>query len=86
MSSSEFTRWIAYAEHEPFGYPMENFRFAVGHTTVANAVYSTIPVPRGKRRPKPLKPEDLYPAKKRAEVDLTPEQRAHIAKKRKRKK
>lgn len=81
MSSAEFTQWIAYAEHEPFGYPMDNFRMGVPAAAVVNAVHATIPIAKGRRRPKPIKASDFYPHQAKREPDLTPEQRAHIRKK-----
>ena len=81
LSSAELTRWIAYAGIEPFGYPMDNYRFGVATTTITNAIYSTIPIPKGKRRPKPLAPADFYPQRKKREPDLTPEQQAYIERK-----
>lgn len=81
MSSAEFTRWIAYANVEPFGYPMDNYRMGVPAAALVNAVHATIPVAKGRRRPKPIKASDFYPQQAKQEPDLTPEQRAHIRKK-----
>jgi hypothetical protein len=79
MSSHEFGMWIAYAESEPFGYPMENYRMAVPASRIINAVNST----KGTRQ-KMVQPEDLYPSRKKAtEPTLTDEQAAFIEKKRK---
>lgn len=81
MSSTEFTDWIAYAGLEPFGYPMDNYRMGVPSAALVNSIRATIPLPRGKSRPKPVKPSDFYPQQARAEPELTPEQREHIRKK-----
>lgn len=40
---------------------MDNWRFASMTAAVVNAVYATIPMPKGSHRPKPLKPSDFYP-------------------------
>jgi len=61
MSSAEFTEWLAYQRIEPSYWEMENWRFAQLSAAVVNAVHSTIPIPKGKHRPKPLKPKDFYP-------------------------
>lgn len=81
MSSAEFTRWIAYANVEPFGYPMDNYRMGVPAAAIVNSIRSTIPMPKGKPRPKAVKASDFYPKQAKAQPDLTPEQRAHIRKK-----
>ena len=81
VSSSELTYWIAFSNIEPFGYPMDNYRMAVPAASIVGAIQSTIPLPKGKRRPKPPKPSDFYPAQKGKQPDLTPEQREHIRKK-----
>jgi len=81
MSSAEFTRWIAYSNIEPFGYPMDNFRMGVPTSSIVNAIRSTIPMEKGKSRPKPMKPSDFYPQSKAREPELTAEQKAHIRKK-----
>lgn len=82
MSSAEFTRWIAYANHEPFGYPVENYRMGTSTASVVNAVHASIPVAKGKRRPKAKQASEYYPKQKKPEPDLTTEQREHIRKKR----
>lgn len=73
MTSAEFALWWDYAEREPFGYEVENYRAGVVAATVANVA------PR-KKGAKPLKPSDFYPS---SSVDdgLTIEQRDHIRKK-----
>ena len=81
MSSAEFTRWIAYANIEPFGYPMDNYRMGVPAAAIVNTVRSTIPMPKGKPRPKQVKATDFYPKQAKSGPDLTPEQLAHIRKK-----
>lgn len=81
MSAAEFTDWIAYANLEPFGYPMDNYRMGVPTAAVVSAVRSTIPVSKGRPRPKPIKASDFYPRQAKAEPDLTPEQRTFIRKK-----
>lgn len=81
MSSAEFTYWVKYAELEPFGYPMDNFRMGVPASAIVNAVHASIPLPKGRRRPKALKPSDFYPEAKRREPELTKEQKEHLRKK-----
>jgi hypothetical protein len=81
ISSTELTYWMAYANVEPFGYPMDNYRMGVPASAVVNAVYATIPLPKGKRRPKALKPTDFYPEQKNAGPELTTEQQEHLRKK-----
>jgi hypothetical protein len=82
MSSEEFTRWIAYNNIEPFGYPMDRLDVGIITSQIVNAVHASIPMPKGKRRPKPLSPSDFAPqTRNKREPDLTPEQRAHIRKK-----
>lgn len=81
MSSAEFTRWIAYSNIEPFGYPMDNYRMGVPASTIVNAIRAMVPLPKGKSRPKPIKPSDLYPEQPKARPELTKEQREHIRKK-----
>lgn len=81
ISSAEFTDWIAYANEEPFGYPVDNFRMGMSTASLVNTIRSTIPKVKGKPRPKAAKPSDFYPAQKKAGPDLTPEQRTHIRKK-----
>jgi hypothetical protein len=80
MSSAEFTQWIAYANIEPFGYPMDNYRMGVPAAALVNSIRSTVPMDKGKR-PKPVKASDFYPQQAKAGPDLTPEQREHIRKK-----
>jgi hypothetical protein len=80
MSSAEFTRWIAYANLEPFGYPMDNYRMGVPSAAIVNTIRATVRMEKGKR-PKPVKASDFYPQQAKAEPDLTPEQRAHIKRK-----
>lgn len=82
MSSAEFTRWIAYSSIEPFGFPMDNYRMGVPAAAIVNAVRATIPIEKGKSRPKPVKPSDFNPEQRKRDPDLTPEQREHIRKKR----
>lgn len=81
MSSLEFSQWIAYAQQEPFGYPMENYRMGVPAAAIVGAIQSTIPMEKGKRRPKPPKASDFYPKQSKAEPPLTPDQKAYIRKK-----
>lgn len=81
MSSAEFTRWIAYAGLEPFGFPMDNYRMGAPAAAIVNAVHASIPLPKGKR-PKAMQASDLYPHSKKRDPELTPEQREHIRKKR----
>lgn len=82
MSSAEFTQWIAYANQEPFGNPLEMWMHGVRASSIVNAIYSTVPTPKGHPRPKRLTPQDFYPMSKGREPDLTPEQREYIKKKR----
>lgn len=84
MSSAEFTRWIAYAGIEPFGYPVDNYRFGISTQEIVNAVRATIPVPKGGKRPPMLRAEQLYPSTKTAnqQPQLTDEQQEFLRKKR----
>lgn len=81
MSSAEFTRWIAYAGVEPFGYPMDNYRFGISTQEIVNSVRATIPVPEGKRRPPMLRADQLYPVPKSAGKS-TLAQKEYVRKKR----
>jgi hypothetical protein len=81
MTSAEFTRWIAYANLEPFGYPMDNWRHGVNTAAVVNVVRSTVPVGKGHARMKPIKAEAFMPARKKAD-ELTPKQAEHLRRKR----
>jgi hypothetical protein len=60
---------------------MDNYRMGVPTAAIVNSVRSTIPMPKGKPRPKAIKASDFYPKQAKTEPDLTPEQRAHIRKK-----
>jgi hypothetical protein len=83
MSSAEFTRWIAYAGIEPFGYPIDNYRFGISTQEIVNSVRSTIPVPKGGKRPPMLRAEQLYPTTKKADQQqLTDAQQEFLRKKR----
>jgi hypothetical protein len=79
MPSALFTAWKAYAEIEPFGYPMDNYRMSVPAAQIVNTINGTA---NWKRKPRQLKPNDLCPDKKKRGPELTPEQQAHIRKKR----
>lgn len=61
MTARQFTNWLAYQRIEPSHWEMDNWRFASMTAAVVNAVYATIPMPKGSHRPKPLKPSDFYP-------------------------
>lgn len=67
---------------EPFGFEIENWRAGMIAAAVCNQVARTVPTRPGKR-PKTLQPVDFYPpikgVRRRA---LTPEQQAHLEKKR----
>jgi len=80
MSSYEFTKWTKYADLEPFGYPIDNYRFGISTQEIVNAVRSTIPVPKGGKRPPMLRAEQLYVTTKAApdKPQLTDEQREHL--------
>lgn len=80
MTSAEFTHWIAYANEEPFGYPMDNYRMGVPAAAIANTIRSTVPMAKGKR-PKPVKASDFYPQQAKTGAELTPELRAALRKK-----
>lgn len=81
MSSAEFTNWKAYADLEPFGFEMDNYRMGVPAAFISNTINGTV---NWKRKPKRWKGADLYPGKKFATApDLTAEQRAHIDSKKK---
>lgn len=81
MSSAEFTRWIAYANLEPFGYPMQNWRHGVSTAALVNTIRSTVPVAKGHPRPKAIKAEQFMPARKKQQ-ELTPQQAEHLKRKR----
>jgi hypothetical protein len=82
VSSARFTQWIAYQGIEPNGWQMDNWRFGMLAASVVNAVYSTIPVQKGRSRPKPLKPSDFYPPTSRPQQQpLTKEQAEFLRKK-----
>jgi hypothetical protein len=81
ISSAELTQWMAYAGIEPFGYPMDNYRMGVPAAAIVGSIQNTIPVEKGKRRPKPPKASDFYPSQPKAELQLTPEQKEHLRKK-----
>lgn len=81
MSSEEFTQWIAYSRIEPFGFDWERWKLGTLASSIVNAIYATIPVPKGRRRPKMMTPQDFYPQFKQLAPDLTPEQAEHIRKK-----
>lgn len=50
--------------------------------TVFNSILSTIPIPKGKARPRPCAAKDFLPViEAQRTVELTPEQQAHIRKK-----
>lgn len=84
MSSAEFTKWTKYAEFEPFGYPVDNYRFGISTQEIVNAVRATIAVPQGGKRPPMLRAEQLYPTTKTSnqKSELTDEQREFLRKKR----
>jgi hypothetical protein len=84
MSSQEFTDWQAFFAIEPTGHDLETWRWGMQTAHIVNAVRSTIPIGKGMRRPKAFKPSDFYPSTKKQD-DLTPEQRAYIERKRKKK-
>lgn len=73
----ELIDWMAYAQHEPFGFEVENFRSGVIAATVANVA------PRG-RGARALKPSDFYPTGKR-QSQLTPRQERELQERRERK-
>lgn len=78
MSSAEFTAWKKYADKEPFGYPMDNYRMSVPAAALMNTINSTV---GWKRKPRAWKASDLCPEKTKRAPELTPEQREHIRKK-----
>lgn len=79
MSSAEFTLWQEYANREPFGYPMDNYRMGVPAATIANTINGTV---NWKRKPRSFKASDFYPEQGKPASDLTAEQKEHIRKKR----
>ena len=83
MSSSEFTDWVAYGLVEPYGHPIDQWRWASLTAHIVNAVRSTIPLAPGNKL-KAFKPEDFYPATNSGD-GLTDEQRAYLERKRKKK-
>lgn len=66
---------------EPSGYEMDNWRMGVMASSIVNAIYASIPIPKGSKRPKPLQASDFIPSFKKQSVDLTPEQQAYIDRK-----
>jgi hypothetical protein len=66
---------------EPAGFEWERWKLGVLASSIVNAVYSTIPVPKGRKRPKTMTPQDFYPNFKSPAPDLTPEQAEFIRKK-----
>ena len=84
MSSAEFTDWVAYGFIEPYGHPIEQWRWASLTAHVVNAVRSTIPLAPGKKL-KAFKPDDFYPSTDSKSDGLTDEQRAYLERKRKKK-
>ncbi len=78
MSSAEITMWKAYANHEPFGYPMDNFRMGVPAAEIMNTINGTV---NWKRKPRSRKASDLYPQQAKPPPALTAEQRDHIRRK-----
>jgi hypothetical protein len=81
MSSKEFTDWQGYFAIEPYGYPIDEWRWGMLAANLCNAIRSTIPT---KKKLKPFKPSDFYPNQKPTD-DLTPAQRQYIERKRKKK-
>jgi hypothetical protein len=57
---------------------MDNFRMGVPAALIANTINSTV---NWKRKPRQIKPSDLYPEQSKLPPDLTTEQREHIRKK-----
>lgn len=78
MTSAEFTGWKAYAKHEPFGYPMENFRMGEPAAAIVNAINGTV---KWKRKPRRSKPSDFHPQQDKPAPELTREQHQHIERK-----
>lgn len=79
MTSEEFTLWAAFYGLEPWGCEIDNWRMGMIAATVVNAT------PRGPRA-KAFKPGDFYRspyAVDKAVDDLTPQQRAFLERKRK---
>lgn len=86
MSAEEFMRWAVYYQLEPFGYEWQRWCFGMVAASISNAVYSTVPVPKGKARPKVLQVADFFPpSERKVPPQLTTEQAEHIRKKRARK-
>lgn len=84
MTSAEFTQWMAYSNLEPFGYPMDNWRHGINTAAIVNSVRSTIALPKGQPRLKPIPVETFMPTQAKREV-LTPKQAAHLERKRQKK-
>lgn len=61
---------------------MDNYRMGVMAASIVNAIYATIPIPKGQARPKPVKPSDFYPQQKKRQSELTPELKEALRKKR----
>lgn len=80
MTSAEFTYWQAYANQEPFGFHMENFRMGVPAAALVNSIRASA---QTKSRPKFVKPTDFYPPSGRLDDrKVDDQQRAYIARKR----
>lgn len=60
MSSAEFTEWAAFYSLEPWGFDMENWRFGVIASVIANSVRDR------KKRKRPFVPEDFMPSEDKA--------------------
>lgn len=82
MSSAEFTRCLALENIEPSGWEMDNWHFGMLAAGICNAVIATIQVPKGRARPKLLKPEDFYPAIASARKRLSPRQEQELKERR----
>lgn len=50
---------------EPTGFLWEQHMMATIAASVCNAIYDTIPTPKGKPRPRRLKPSDFYISRKK---------------------
>jgi len=72
MGSEEFTLFLKFAQFEPWGCEVDNWRMGVVASTIVNTT------PRGKNA-KAMKPTDFYRDPYRRKPDgLTPEQRAFL--------
>jgi hypothetical protein len=86
MSSADFTLYKMFDKNEPIGNEFLNHHFGTQTASIINAINSTIPLPKGVRRPKPYHAKDFFPVREKATDQLTAEQAEHLRKKREKRK